>query len=108
MLVLLAGSAVRMRVRRVEQTPEAAEEEEGQARPPEQAVPASSSSGIQFNVMKKPLLIIIATALLAGCQTTNPAAEIEQLRLQNLPLENERDWPEADRARLREMGERLE
>ena len=58
--------------------------------------------------MKKPLLIIlIATAMLAGCQTTNPAAEIEQLRLQNLPHENERDWPEADRARLRELGERL-
>ena len=58
--------------------------------------------------MKKPLLTLIATALLAGCQTVDPAAEIDALRIQNLPHENERDWPEADRARLRELGERLE
>ena len=72
--------------------------------------------------MKKPLLILIATALLAGCQTTNPAAEpsaetpevtldpreeIEQLRLRNLPEVNARKWPDEDRARLRELANQL-
>ena len=58
-------------------------------------------------VIKKALLILAAAALLTACQTTDPAAEIEQLRLQNAPHVNERDWPEEDRVRLRELGERL-
>ena len=57
--------------------------------------------------MKKTLLILAATFLLAACQTTDPAAEIDALREQNAPHVNERDWPEEDRARLRELGERL-